>query len=177
MTVVAPHAIGFYNTCYEMLASRNDRRERRCSDARIVTYSPSQHDPIIARYFMMELIIFGLVRTKETAMNKRPDLPEPIASYFAADKQDCDAVAQCFTKEAVVKDEGRTHTGLNAIKQWRAEVSTKYIYTSEPFASEQKDGVTIVTSRLTGNFPGSPVNLQFFFRLDRGKIAALEIIP
>jgi hypothetical protein len=42
---------------------------------------------------------------------------------------------------------------------------------------DQKDGVIIVTSRLTGNFPGSPVDLRFFFRLERGKIAALEIIP
>ena len=37
--------------------------------------------------------------------------------------------------------------------------------------------MTVVTSRLNGNFPGSPVNLRFFFRLERGKIALLEIIP
>ena len=34
-----------------------------------------------------------------------------------------------------------------------------------------------ITSRLTGNFPGSPVNLRFFFGLDGDKIASLEIIP
>ena len=32
----------------------------------------------------------------------------------------------------------------------------------------------IVTSRLTGNFPGSPVDLRFAFRLERGKIASLK---
>jgi len=32
-------------------------------------------------------------------------------------------------------------------------------------------------SRLTGNFPGSPVDLRFFFELDGDKIASLEIIP
>jgi len=42
---------------------------------------------------------------------------------------------------------------------------------------EQKDGRYIVTSRLTGNFPGSPVDLRFAFRLERGKIAFLEITP
>jgi len=42
---------------------------------------------------------------------------------------------------------------------------------------DQRDGTTVVTSRLTGNFPGSPVELRFFFRLERGKIAFLEIIP
>ncbi len=34
---------------------------------------------------------------------------------------------------------------------------------------------TVVTNRLTGNFPGSPVNLEFVFRLEGNKIASLEI--
>jgi hypothetical protein len=113
----------------------------------------------------------------ETAMNKRFDLPQLIASYFAADKLDGEAVARCFTNDAVVKDEGRTCTGLEAIKRWRAEVSTKYTYTSESFALEQRGGITVVTSRLTGNFLGGPVDLRFFFCLERGRIAALEIMP
>jgi hypothetical protein len=110
-------------------------------------------------------------------MNERLDLPEPIAAYFAADKRDGAAVAQCFTNDAVVKDEGRTYTGRAAITQWRTEAAVKYTYTSEPFAFAEKDGLAVVTSRLTGNFPGSPVDLRFRFRLERGKIAALEIVP
>jgi len=113
----------------------------------------------------------------ETVMNERLNLPAPIAAYFAADKLDGEAVARCFTKDAVVKDEGRTYAGLAAIKQWKADVSAKYTYTSEPFTLEQKDDMMVVTSRLTGNFPGSPVDLRFCFRLERGKIAALEIVP
>src|ERR1700680_5155335 len=105
------------------------------------------------------------------------DLPEPIAAYFNTDKSDSDAVSQCFTENAVVKDEGRTYNGRAAIKKWKADASTKYQYTSEPLASERKDGRTVVTSRLTGNFPGSPVNLRFFFELEGDKIASLEIIP
>ena len=105
------------------------------------------------------------------------ELSRPIAAYFAADKRDSEAIARCFTENAVVKDEGHTYTGLSAIKQWKAEASAEYEYTSEPFASEERDGKTIVTSRLVGNFPGSPVNLRFFFKLEGGKIAALEIIP
>ena len=104
-------------------------------------------------------------------------LPEPIAAYFVADKRDSEAIARCFTQDAVVKDEGRIYTGVVAIRQWKAESSTKYTYTSEPFAVDRRDGMVIVTSRLTGNFPGSPVDLRFFFRLKRGKVASLEIIP
>ena len=105
------------------------------------------------------------------------DLPGPVAAYFAADRQDGEAVARCFTEAAVVKDEGRTHRGRAAIRQWKEEVSTRYQYTCEPFACELGDGVVVVTSRLTGTFPGSPVDLRFFFVLEGDTIASLEIIP
>jgi hypothetical protein len=107
---------------------------------------------------------------------KSLNLPKPIAAYFAADKGDSETVSQLFTENAVVKDEGQTHKGRAAIKQWKSETSKKYEYTSEPFACERKDGKTIVTSRLTGNFPGSPVNLRFFFALEGDKVSSLEII-
>jgi len=105
------------------------------------------------------------------------DLPEPIVAYFAADKRDGEAFARCFTKDAIVKDEGNTYAGQEEIKRWRTEVITKYTYTSEPFFLEDANGLTLVKSHLVGDFPGSPVDLRFFFRLERGKIAFLEIIP
>jgi hypothetical protein len=100
-----------------------------------------------------------------------------MAAYFDADNRDGQAVASCFTKRAVVKDEGQTHSGLAAIKSWKTTASARYSHTSEPVAVEQKDGRYIVTSRLTGNFPGSPVNLRFAFSLEHNKIASLEIGP
>ena len=105
------------------------------------------------------------------------NLPKPIAAYFAADKADGEAVSQCFTEDALVKDEGHTHQGRAAIKQWKTDASANYQYTSEPFACEQRGGEFVVTSHLTGNFPGSPVDLRFFFKLEGDQIAALEIIP
>ena len=105
------------------------------------------------------------------------NLPEPIAAYFDADQRDGEAVARCFTKQAIVKDEGQTHSGAEAIRAWKTAASAKYRYTSAPFAVEQEDGRYAVTSRLTGNFPGSPVDLRYLFRLERGKIAHLEIAP
>jgi SnoaL-like domain len=105
------------------------------------------------------------------------DLPEPIAAYFAADKLDSDAISRCFTKDAVVKDEGHTYTGVAALQQWRANASVRYHYTSVPIHLDKTDGVTVVTCHLTGDFPGSPVDLRYFFQLERGKIANLEIRP
>ena len=105
------------------------------------------------------------------------NLPKPVAAYFIADEADGEAVAQCFTDDAVVQDEGHTYHGRAAIKKWKEDASAKYVYTSEPLVCEQQDGIVVVTCRLTGNFPGSPVDLRFFFELDGDKIASLEITP
>ena len=103
------------------------------------------------------------------------NLPEPIAAYFAADRTNAEAVARCFTTQATVRDEGRTHVGQDAIKAWKADAARQYSYTTEPLAVQQTDGVHVVTGRVVGNFPGSPVDLRYHFRLERGLIASLEI--
>jgi ketosteroid isomerase-like protein len=104
------------------------------------------------------------------------DLPTPIAIYIAAENRgDTEALAQCFAEDAVVRDEDQTIEGLAAIKQWKAETKRKYQHTIEPLAVAQKDGKTIVTNRLTGNFPGSPIELQFVFTLEGEKISSLDI--
>ena len=104
------------------------------------------------------------------------ELPKPIAAFFAAEnRHDTEALAQYFADGAVVRDEGRTIEGLTAITEWKAETKKKYQHTIEPLASAQKDGKTIVTGRVAGNFPGSPVDLQFVFSVEAGKIASLEI--
>ena len=64
-----------------------------------------------------------------------------------------------------------------AIRQWKEDASTRYQYTSEPVACEPRDGAVVVNSRLTGTFPGSPVNLRFFFVLEGDAITSLEIMP
>ncbi|MGZ8921555.1 MAG: hypothetical protein ACXW3L_11265 [Limisphaerales bacterium] len=46
-----------------------------------------------------------------------------------------------------------------------------------PLACEEKEGKTVVTCHLVGNFSGSPVDLRFFFKLEGDKIASLEGIP
>lgn len=101
-------------------------------------------------------------------------LPRAIADYFTADKGDAEDVAQCFTPDAVVTDEGQSYRGRAEIARWKAESSAKYEYTSTPIAIEEVGDEVIVTSHLVGNFPGSPVDLRYFFKLAGGKIAALE---
>ena len=105
------------------------------------------------------------------------DLPTPIATYIAAaNRGETEALAQCFAESALVRDEDKTIEGLAAIKKWMVETKQKYQHIIEPLASTQKDCKTIVTSRLTGSFPGSPIELEFVFTLDRDQIVTLEIL-
>ncbi|WP_429950140.1 nuclear transport factor 2 family protein [Comamonas sediminis] len=101
-------------------------------------------------------------------------LPEPIAAYFAAEHMP-EALARCFTVQAVMKDDGHTYVGVNAIKAFMAEASAKYSATSVPFASKLEDGFQVIRAKVMGNFPGSPIDLTYRFRLERGLIASLEI--
>lgn len=101
-------------------------------------------------------------------------LPEPIAAYFAAEHNP-EALAQCFTANAVMKDDGHVYSGIDAIKAFMAEASAKYNATSVPFALDHEPGFRIVRAKVSGNFPGSPVDLSYRFGLERGLIASLEI--
>jgi hypothetical protein len=103
-------------------------------------------------------------------------LPKPIEVYMSSENaHDVDALSACFAPDATVKDEGQAMTGLKAIADWRRETKKKYQHTTEPVAVFERDGKTVVTSKLSGNFPGSPVTLEFVFKLQGDKIASLEI--
>ena len=106
------------------------------------------------------------------------EFPVAIAGYFAADRsEDANAVSRHFTQDAVVRDESHTYAGRDAIRQWKIESSAKYNYTVEPLAIAEEAGLTVVTARLAGDFPGSPVNLRYRFALEGEQIAGLEIVP
>lgn len=105
------------------------------------------------------------------------EFPDIIADYFAADsKKGAGAVAACFADDAVFRDEGHSYNGVEAIRQWKADASTKYTYTVEPFAISREGERTVVTSHLEGDFPGGTADLRYYFRLEGGKIADLEIV-
>jgi hypothetical protein len=104
-------------------------------------------------------------------------LPAPIAAYFTTDAADGGGVARCFTENGVVIDERREHQGRDAIARWKTEARAKYHYTSEPLTVDVSGGDVTVITRVTGEFPGSPVELRYRFTLEGDKIASLEITP
>ena len=103
------------------------------------------------------------------------DLPAPIAAYFTTDAADAGGVARCFTENGVVIDERREHQGRHAIARWKTEATSKYHYTSEPLTVDVSRADVTVMTRVTGEFPGSPIELRYRFTLEGDKITRLEI--
>jgi len=86
-----------------------------------------------------------------------------------------EALSRCFALNATVSDEGQTYKGLAAIKQWKAGTKKKYGHTIHPLEITHRDGKTVLKAELTGNFPGSPITVEFSFVPESGKIVSLEI--
>jgi ketosteroid isomerase-like protein len=104
------------------------------------------------------------------------EIPAVVESYFAASNaDDVDALVRCFTPDAAVSDENETHRGADAIKAWAVNVRKKYQFKSEILKAEGNSPRTVVTAKVSGTFPGSPVNLDFKFACDQGRISSLEI--
>jgi hypothetical protein len=103
-------------------------------------------------------------------------LAQPVADYIAAaNAHDIGAVTACFSRTATVHDEKRERKGITAIREWAVEVSEKYRPTVEVVRVAERDGRTVVTARVSGNFLGSPVELRYAFTVTGGKIDRLEI--
>ncbi|HEY2561668.1 MAG TPA: nuclear transport factor 2 family protein [Caldimonas sp.] len=103
-------------------------------------------------------------------------MPPALATYFGAeDTADVDALERCFEPNAMVRDEGQVVRGLDAIKAWKLAARAKYRYRVEPVSASYDGATGTVRARLTGSFPGSPIELTYTFGLVNDKIASLEI--
>ena len=103
-------------------------------------------------------------------------LPRPLAAYFAAATHyDIEAMLVAFAEDAIVKDEGQTMRGRAAIRAWLEETRRKYQPSLTVVDVNDTHGTIAVATKVAGNFPGSPIQLDFTFRLAGEKIASLEI--
>ena len=103
-------------------------------------------------------------------------LPPPLLAYLKAEATtDVESLATCFAADAVVHDEGRVIRGLDAIKAWKKDAKAKYKYTVEPLDAVQDQATVTLRARLSGSFPGSPIEVTYRFVLVNDKIALLEI--
>ena len=106
------------------------------------------------------------------------NLPEAIAGYItSANAHDATLCGQYFTEDAIVHDEGKERKGVAAICAWKEDVNRKYRPVIEPLAVAEGGGRLALKAKVSGDFAGSPIELNFAFTLRGGKIARLEISP
>lgn len=99
-----------------------------------------------------------------------------LTKYFqAANERDFDGQTTCFAEDARVYDEAEDHVGRAAIRAWIEETTQKYDQHLTVLGSRERDGNEVVTARVEGSFPGSPIELDFVFTLREGMIAALKV--
>jgi hypothetical protein len=103
-------------------------------------------------------------------------LPRPVAIYLAAvQAKDVDTLALCFADDARVHDENREYRGLEAIRAWKRETDAKYQYVLKPLDASVSENMVKLRARLTGDFPGNQVELDYTFVLANDRISSLEI--
>jgi ketosteroid isomerase-like protein len=103
-------------------------------------------------------------------------LHSTLEQFFAAtNRHDVAALIADFSEDAVVKDEGHEHRGAPAIREWMNETIRKYAFKVEPTKVAYASDRTAVTVTVSGTFPGSPIALTYWFKLDGQKITRLEI--
>ncbi len=103
-------------------------------------------------------------------------LSEPITNYFqASNSKDPAEVKACFTADATVFDEGGTYQGQLAIASWFLETRQKYDFSVKPISMTKNAQHEVVVAEVSGNFPGSPIQLNYTFLLNDDKIQTLEI--
>ena len=106
-------------------------------------------------------------------------LPPVIQDYLdAAAAPNDDALVACFTDDAIVVDDGSTYRGVAEIGAWRKRLAAAFDFTVQVIeAVESGPSAYVVAARVSGTFPGSPVELRYQFTVVDGLIDRLEIAP
>ncbi|WP_339499922.1 nuclear transport factor 2 family protein [Pseudomonas canadensis] len=106
-----------------------------------------------------------------------PELAPAIVAYLeAANARDTSAVAHCFADDANVFDEGQHQVGTAAIARWMEDTARRYQPRVDVLKVQHRTGKVLVSNVVSGNFPGSPLELRYTFRLnEQGKISRLDI--
>jgi len=98
-----------------------------------------------------------------------------VALITAQNEHNSQAFAEAFTNDALVHDEGKVYSGKAAIKTWNEGTNKKYNTRLEPEAMQEKGAEIILTVLVSGTFEGSPITLEYHFRIKDSKIIYLNI--
>jgi len=92
------------------------------------------------------------------------NLPKVVAKLTEAQNNfDSAEYANCFNETAVVFDEGKTHNGRKEIESWIDKANKEYHATMKPLEYAAKEAILKV--EVSGNFPGSPIVLNYHLQI------------
>ncbi|ABQ06861.1 hypothetical protein [Flavobacterium johnsoniae] len=104
------------------------------------------------------------------------NLPKVITDLINAQNSfDSIAYANCFSENAQVFDEGKTHNGKLDIQNWIEESNQKYRSVMKPLEYTENGTSSILSAECSGTFDGSPIILKFHFDIADGKIQNLKV--
>ncbi|MET0134318.1 MAG: nuclear transport factor 2 family protein [Kibdelosporangium sp.] len=95
-----------------------------------------------------------------------------MSTEFFAAFNDAGALADTFTEDGVLTDDGGTFRGRDEIREW-AEANVVNVKATVTGFQDQ-----VITASVAGDFPGSPLSFDFaFVTSDSGHIRRLDITP
>lgn len=104
------------------------------------------------------------------------DLPKLITDLVEAqNSRDVVAYASFFSENAVVFDEGKTHTGKEAIQNWIEKSNEEYQSVLKPVSYKNSDNGSVLEAEVSGTFPGSSAVLHFNFTFQHSLVRSLKI--
>lgn len=102
------------------------------------------------------------------------NLPNIVTELVKAQNEfNSTAYANCFTENAEVFDEGKTHNGKAEIESWIDKANKEYKASMKPL--DYNENENILSAEAFGTFPGSPIVLKYHFQFSDGLIQSLKI--
>jgi hypothetical protein len=104
-------------------------------------------------------------------------LHKTIETYVsAANAGDPEKGSSCFSENATVLDEGETLRGRKSIRNWMVKTKKKYNHITKPLKFREQSGEAVMTAELSGTFEGSPITLEYHFKMNNNLIDDLRVI-
>ena len=104
----------------------------------------------------------------------KDNMPNVILELLEAQRKfDSEAYSSCFTDTATVFDEGKNYSGRPQIKNWIEKANTEYKIEMDSLEYSKEE--SILKARISGQFPGSSVVLNYQFVFSKGLIQSLKI--
>lgn len=92
----------------------------------------------------------------------------------ALEARDLEAVQAAFTPDAAIHDEGEVVHGPSGVERWATRTfGYRPVFTIDDVAGRGNE--TVVTTTVTGDFPGSPLVFRWHLTFAQERVASLRI--